>query len=330
MKATRPVFGCAAFRAPACPLCGQAEGLTKLDYLRVDDLCREYRRQFHVAVRCEFPDELAGFDLLRCPSCGLEHASPLIEGSADFYAALSRSQAYYSRSRWEFSRAREFLDPTDEILDVGCGDGHFLSLLPHKVRQGVELNPEAAHAARSRGLDVRECTLESLLENSVDVITLFQVLEHVADPVALLCTAGRVLRPGGKLLIAVPNNDAFIGEAVHEPLNAPPHHPLRWTAAALEYLPTVLPFRLEALLREPLATEHLFHYRKDRVLRTVRRLTGAPLRRMAGNPQTVLVRKLVHLLVLLSLKMNRRPPEPPPDGHSLLAVYRLSSVAGNN
>jgi SAM-dependent methyltransferase len=293
-----------------------------LDSFSVRDVCAEYRRQLGVDVSGEFASDVRRLDLCLCTTCGIQYVSPIVSGSPAFYAALGAQAAYYARARWEFGRALELIQPEEQVLDVGCGDGRFLSSLPQGSAFGIEWNPAAVKEALGKGLDVRHCGLDEIDSSCVDVVTMFQVLEHVTDPVRLLTHAARVLRPGGKLLVAVPNNESFLGEGLHEPLNLPPHHPLRWTVPALEAVVRLLPFALKGVEVEPLAREHLFHYRKWRMIRRFRRLTGWKLRRLSLDPLSVILRKCVHAWVLFSPQWTPRPSVKQTPGHSILAIYR--------
>lgn len=304
-----------------CRLCGHARSRL-IERVAVADLEHEYRRQFGVEVRSEFPPGTDFIELVRCQQCGLEYYDPAVAGSAGFYAALGRSRQYYSTRRWEFTETVERLPDQPDLVDVGCGDGFFLSLIGGARKRGLELNPDAVTRARARGLDVREGLLDRLPDRSTDFLTLFQVLEHVSEPAAVLLDAARVLRPGGRLFVAVPNNDAYIGHALHDPLNAPPHHPLRWRAEALQYVPRVAPLDLEELLLEPLAMEHLHPYRRTRFLLAVawllrRRL---PLHRVSGT--MVFLRRLANVWTAVSMKVSRGRPTEPGTGFSVMAIYR--------
>lgn len=312
-----------------CPLC-EGTDAQQLEAIRLADLEHEYRRQLQVEIRAEFAPGTTEIRLRRCPRCGLEFYDPSVAGSGAFYAALSANAQYYSTTRWEFTETlRRLPTPAEsvEVVDVGCGDGFFLSLVPGERKRGLELNPAAVQRARAKGLQVQEALLDALPSGSADVLTLFQVLEHVPRPVEVLRDAARVLRPGGRLFIAVPNNDGYMGYTQHDPLNAPPHHPLRWRPDALRHVPRVAPFELEELLAEPLAPEHLFNYRRARFVRAVSRLLGGAPLRYRVTPLSVLVRKLANAYTLASLKLAPRRPDTPGSGASSLAIYRVRPSA---
>ena len=100
-----------------------------------------------------------------------------------------------------------------KILDVGCGTGNFLEYVLKSGWKviGVEPNDSARKIANSK---TSNCVFEinklsELKENSFDVITLWHVLEHLPkleDHIALLI---KLLKPNGKLIIAVPNYNSF-------------------------------------------------------------------------------------------------------------------------
>ena len=95
------------------------------------------------------------------------------------------------------------------FLDVGCGSGEVL--LAGRDRgwevQGVEPERTGAAMAQERGLDVKVALIEEsgLPERSYDVIGAFHVLEHLSDSRAFLETVARWAKPGGHVVIEVPN-----------------------------------------------------------------------------------------------------------------------------
>ncbi|MHC5066683.1 MAG: class I SAM-dependent methyltransferase, partial [Planctomycetota bacterium] len=113
---------------------------------------------------------------------------------------------------------REHVPPGGKILDVGCAAGYFLRVMRdagHEV-YGVELSaPIAKHAIEHLGEDhIHVGTLESAAEaegfepGSFDLVTFWDVIEHVPDPQALLRQAAAMLKPGGSLIIETQNVDS--------------------------------------------------------------------------------------------------------------------------
>ena len=103
--------------------------------------------------------------------------------------------------------------PPGRFLDVGCGTGILMEAMRERgwQVQGVDFTPAAVQAARARGLEVHQGTLEDagLPEASFDAVALWNVIEHVPDPPATAQAVARVLRPGGLVVMATPNVDAL-------------------------------------------------------------------------------------------------------------------------
>jgi 2-polyprenyl-3-methyl-5-hydroxy-6-metoxy-1,4-benzoquinol methylase len=103
---------------------------------------------------------------------------------------------------------------TGRLLDIGSYMGLFLQAASRRgwdVR-GIEPDHEAwTHATETLGLDVSLGTLETCPqpEGAFDAVTMLQVLEHVADPRSTLAVVRTLLRPGGVLVVEVPNIDCW-------------------------------------------------------------------------------------------------------------------------
>lgn len=196
--------------------------------------------------------------LRRCLSCGFGVFDPVITGTDEFYQELSgRGQGgYYSRDTWEHRQALSDLTASRSVLEIGCGAGFFLERLQHQGKQvrGLELNAAAATLARSRGLAVEQASLEEFAVSGAErfeAVCLFQVLEHVAAPVQFLGHALTCLRPGGLLLVSVPNMAGILGRLAPLVANVPPHHVSRWTPEALRRLARLLQLETVAVKYEP-------------------------------------------------------------------------------
>ncbi|HEX9628537.1 MAG TPA: class I SAM-dependent methyltransferase, partial [Pyrinomonadaceae bacterium] len=98
--------------------------------------------------------------------------------------------------------------PQPRILDIGCGTGGNLeTLAKFGVAEGVDVSTEALDFCRARGLDlVKQGAAESLPyeDQSFDLVTALDVVEHLDDDIAGLKEMRRVLRPGGRAVLFVP------------------------------------------------------------------------------------------------------------------------------
>jgi SAM-dependent methyltransferase len=103
---------------------------------------------------------------------------------------------------------RQVTDRRPRILDVGCGTGaNLIMLSKYGDAEGVDVSDDAIAFCRERGLDkVRLGAGEALPyeDGTFDLVTAFDVVEHMDDDLAGLSEMHRVLRPGGRALLFVP------------------------------------------------------------------------------------------------------------------------------
>lgn len=173
-----------------------------------------------------------GWGIERCRGCGLVYANP----RAPEPAILERYNAEYFWNEYLPAAGaaggaidNDLLDGRHgdmlrlmaveaqgpgRVLEVGSGAGLFLHAASRAgwSPAGVELSPEGASFARDRlGLDVRTERAEAMTfqPGSFDVAVMFDVIEHVFDPRAVLEATRRALKPGGLLVLTTPNFDAL-------------------------------------------------------------------------------------------------------------------------
>jgi SAM-dependent methyltransferase len=100
-----------------------------------------------------------------------------------------------------------------DLLDVGCSSGAFLLVARDQGFKvaGVEPAPAAVKTARGMGLIIYEGRIESLdlAGESYDVVTMFEVMEHVRDPITVLKECHRILRPRGIVVICTGNAESW-------------------------------------------------------------------------------------------------------------------------
>lgn len=251
-------------REMTCPLCGSLS--TYLDQtLEVSKIVDEWMRQMKMDVSGEFHGILQ-IELLRCSNCSLRFFQPAsVAGSPALYERLGKLDWYYMQSKWEHDVAMEDLKECKNGIEVGCAFGDFVARVARERGipfEGCEQNPHAVQTARSMGISVHLENLEdlaSLRPCAYDAVCSFQVLEHVTRPGKFLSAACAILRPGGKLILGLPNANSFLKYQFNL-LDLPPHHMSRWTDETLTRLQQRYPLKLARIAYEPLASYHLQGY----------------------------------------------------------------------
>lgn len=179
-----------------------------------------------------------GFTLLQCDDCGLVRTAepPLGEEMARYYQSPNytahtgelpfASRIYRLAQRHMMRRKRLWIErmvpikrhePTPHLLDVGAGMGHFAYTMQQAgyIVETVEPNEPAQRYAKKF---FRLSPYESLegapfTENQFDLITLWHVLEHLPNLDEIMLRLRTLLKPGGKLVLALPNRLSF--DALH-------------------------------------------------------------------------------------------------------------------
>ena len=225
-------------------------------------------RTIGISVDRLFDSEI--LEKVECENCSLSYYLPFSSGDDQFYGDLTRLSWYYEHSgKTEFVFSRKYIKPGMKVLDVGCGIGEFSSYLGSEVDYlGVEFSTKSVEKAKAMGrnvdiLDITKC--DQNLHNMFDVVVCFQVLEHISEINPFLESLKSLCKPGGKIIIAVPNNDGFIANAVNNILNFPPHHLLFWNKKALTYISQKCHLHVVEYFEEPLTRIHAAWYRSVKI-----------------------------------------------------------------
>lgn len=126
-------------------------------------------------------------------------------------------ETYLPFQKFRIEDIRHLLSKEKRLLDVGASSGAFLAAVKPFVKEAIgnEPNEEDARFAKEKGITIIETPIEQnpFPEHSFDIITAFQTLEHIENPVPFLKAIQRALKPDGALVVEVPNrNDWLLGE----------------------------------------------------------------------------------------------------------------------
>ena len=198
------------------------------------DFCGEVQSEFVMKGRDLLLHLPGKFQFVRCTECGLIRQNPRLTSQAlqryypsdyqSFAKPITMEQCWWRRwdRRFGLWKRRRIVSHVSglaqnvRLLDVGCATGNFLHEMSRQEGWqvcGVEPNAYAAQLAREAlGLDVQTTTLRNagLEPESFEVVTLWNVLEHVPSPMTTLRLAHKILRKDGILIISVPVVDSTL------------------------------------------------------------------------------------------------------------------------
>ena len=192
--------------------------------------CEEMNFVYKFSGRDRLHDLPGKFDVYECKTCGMFALNPqlsrieaqkfypdnyvcyseAIEDEKNFLKRIDRLWGSKRRCRVVERKVNQ----RGKLLDIGSASGIFLGGMQKLGWDcyGVETNLKAAKYAKERfGLKVYNGTVTEALHpaNFFDVVTLWDVLEHLVDPCEVLVEVDRILKPGGFLFISVPNSSAW-------------------------------------------------------------------------------------------------------------------------
>lgn len=176
-----------------------------------------------------------GYTLMRCPRCGLYHT--ILPGSYRQFLKHYYARGYFTGNRTKAGYA-DYLDDTPVIrrnaqnylklilkhnppgrrlLDVGCATGIFMHQAQDQGFAVSGLDASAYAVAQAKKIFPRQVKLGTLttvkfLPRSFDLITLFDVFEHLHDPQKDLARCRHLLRSGGLLVINTGNTNSFLAK----------------------------------------------------------------------------------------------------------------------
>lgn len=272
-----------------------------------------YLQESNIDVSYLFKN-IDSISIYECVDTGYRFFYPFnIDGDSPFYEKLEQISWYYAQWKWDYDVAEKYILKDSNVLDIGCGEGKFLSFLKNDRNcncVGLELNEKAKQIACNNNLNVENEFIQSHAEtnkNKYDVVTFFQVLEHISQIDSFLKSAIEVAKPGGKIILAVPNNEPYyLTYDKDHFLNLPPHHMGWWNEKSLRSLAKLYPLELVEIIKQPL--EHYTSYGKNF------------LRERLKLPHFLV--KILTPIAKIYFYLNRKNI----NGASIMAIYTKKSV----
>ena len=190
--------------------------------------CNSEKAHKHLELKDYFLTQ-EDFEIWVCEDCGLLYTSPrpAPEKIGDYY----KSEAYYSHQENKIGLIPRIYESVKKVnlkhkvnlaigglekgklLDIGCGVGDFLQQIESKGWQctGIEPSEDAAKIAKKRiqATIYKPEEIDTLIDETYDVITMWHVLEHVDDLRTEVEHLFRLLKKGGRLVIALPNYKSY-------------------------------------------------------------------------------------------------------------------------
>lgn len=197
--------------------------------------CESEKAQINLWLKDEFLTK-EDFHICECLNCGLLYTMP--RPDKEKIGAYYKSEAYYSHQenkkgfipkvyervksinlKHKYRLATSGMQ-SGKLLDIGCGVGDFLHTAEMHGWEciGVEPSEDAKAIAQKRmkGMIITSEELESFSDGAFDVITMWHVLEHVDDLKWQVAQLQRLVKPSGRVVIAVPNYKSYDGQYYEE------------------------------------------------------------------------------------------------------------------
>lgn len=253
-----------------CPVCksdGEKEVVGEYDYIQSSKyFCPESRdkdrnRRFANAIRRLWKQDKGYF--LLCKNCGFGFGYPFVGGDDAFYEIV-HEQFQYPLTRWEYNiTINQFFKvaPPQKILDIGAGAGYFLDKTNCSGKYAMEGSETTRVVLREKGIKVYEEEKQLIEENrgTFNYITMYQVLEHIAEFENIFYTSNQLLSLHGSLIISVPDCNAMIEqEKLTGYPDIFPNHINKWTPYSLGIALKNFGFEIKQIIYEPPSLRKFF------------------------------------------------------------------------
>lgn len=210
------------------------------DFQKINAICKVCKGQ-----NIKFFAEKNNWKIYKCRQCGLIFVWPLPENlsclySADYFNGAKKGFGYVNYDNDKLAMAATFdlyldkielfLGSKGQLLDIGAATGYFMEIARKRGWEvwGIEISEHASNLAKKKNLRVLNSALSetSFPHNFFDVITLWDVLEHLPNPEHDIQLINKFLKPGGLIAVNTPDVSSFCAEIMGRRWHAllPPEH----------------------------------------------------------------------------------------------------------
>jgi SAM-dependent methyltransferase len=306
-----------------CPSCN-SENITKLITINTDDIIALYKKN-GILIEGLFK-KTPSILLLHCADCDLKFFNPPIPGDENFYNQLQNKDWYFLHSdKTEFAYSIRFIRENNMVLDVGSGRGvwsKYVKEVNGVFYQGIEFSSKSIELAEKDGVNVIQESIEEHARKSggsFDVVAAFQVLEHIVDIREFFSACITCIKPGGKLIIAVPNNEGFLKNMINNWLNLPPHHINHWNERSLVKLGEIFNLKIADIYKEKVTAVHKLLFYNIWIYFNLSRMIGYKSGMVDHSLKFKILYKISYWMAKIVMPFSKADLKS--DGHTIIVVY---------
>ncbi len=190
--------------------------------------------------------EYHGYQLTTCNECGCCYCQPFKAPNSDFYSSATDNNSEkrhtilypWPKNHPTYSSSKFTNGEGMTLLDIGCGNGAFAEFANHRNFDviGIDIDTASLDLAKKRSVQntifLNATIFEYLKENpekKFDIITAFEVIEHLDNPKETIETIKKLLKPDGIFIGTLPNENRLLAKEFNLNFALPPYHLTYWT-----------------------------------------------------------------------------------------------------
>ena len=219
------------------------------------------------SINLKRAEKYNNYNLYHCRDCEVRFWWPLRYPGKDFYESSYMFDIIEKRKTSWYHKQFLKKPPIEKgiLLDIGCGQGEFLGATLKKGGfnlWGLDISKKNIDfIKKTYKIDkVFNETLDSFCEKKdipqFDAVTLFEVIEHLANPKEVIENIKKIIKPGGSLILSMPNRDRLGG--TKEDWDYPPNHLFQWNKKSISSFLISHGFEISNIIEQPFSKDFFF------------------------------------------------------------------------